>query len=167
MGMAHQTTSGTAAWMRATANPTSARPAAFVESAVVEPPAAGVRRTGRHVESADRADLPRRCACCGDTIDLRAFRTLPGRVRYFVCQEHLVSAIARLLIGIAMMLVGLWGIVDGGGAKVLLAFGLIGVGGLLMTWFAIPVRAGRSRNGWRKLRGICRATADEIDPASV
>ena len=120
-----------------------------------------VRRLGLILQAQDGASLPPRCACCGDSIELSSFRTIPGSVRYFVCREHLVSACARLVLGAVMLLIAGWSLLspllDGERMhrSALLAFGAVFAAGAAMAWFALPVRAGLKRDGWRTLRGIC------------
>lgn len=126
-----------------------------------------VKWVSGHLYAADAATLPERCVCCGDTVDLRRFRTLRGRIRYFVCHEHFISAISRMLVGgIILFFSGyqLMGRFIGGtvlGKTGMIAFGTTAIVGGILVLGAIPLHAGIRRGGWRRLYGICGAVTKD------
>lgn len=117
------------------------------------------RRDGGQLFARDGISLPQRCVCCGDTLDLRRLQTFPGGVRYVVCREHFIGAIAKFVAGLIVSCLALWQlaspVLDGRVPRVgacVVFLPLLAAGMALLFW-AVPLHAGPNRGGWRRLYG--------------
>lgn len=91
-------------------------------------------------------ELPQRCVQCGDTMDLLSTKTLPGRIRYHVCREHAVAAIAKGGAGLLLAMFGAWGFateminLSPGTVMTTFVYFLMMSAGLAVAYFAVPLR---------------------------
>jgi hypothetical protein len=145
------------------ATSTSAAPMPTAEPSTQASAESDVRTQGGALFARDRAHLPERCVACGDTLQLVRLQTLPGGVRYFVCREHLIGAVAKLLGGVVVGLLALWQlaspVLEGRLPRftsIVLFMPLLGAGVVLLLW-AVPLHAGRLHSGWRRLFGAHRS----------
>ena len=66
----------------------------------------------------DGATLPAACVVCGDNVGLITLPTLRGRVRFSLCQEHLITGGARAVVGLGICGAGAFVVLSGAGSSV-------------------------------------------------
>lgn len=112
--------------------------------------------------------LPWRCAKCGDAMDTLPVRTIRGGIKYRLCRDHVVSTVAQLLSGLALITVGVMAVMS----KLLgdPIFGLAGMafcflaacaGGALI-YRSLPVLTSRETEGRYRLRRLHAELIDDL-----
>lgn len=124
-------------------------------------------RDGRLIAE-DAATLPAACVVCGDSVDLVGMPTLRGGVRFSLCHEHLISAAARAIAGVAVLVVLAYLLVNGGGSRLsTLAISAVLMGaaaGLIAS--AVPVWTWRRKGSGRQLFRVGAKVREEIGRAA-
>jgi hypothetical protein len=117
---------------------------------------------------ASGAVLPERCVKCGDAMDTLPARTLRGGIHYRLCRDHVVSTVAYILAGLALVTLGAAAI----GSKLIgdpivanrllpICLLLAAAGAWLVYW-ALPVVTSRISNGRHQVRRLHAEVVDDL-----
>jgi hypothetical protein len=112
--------------------------------------------------------LPRRCVKCGDAMDTLPSRSIRGAIRYRLCREHVVSTVAYLVAGLALVGIGLAAVgsrLMGDpivGTKVMLLCILLAGGGAALVYQSLPVITSATDDGRLRIRRLHAAVIDDL-----
>lgn len=116
----------------------------------------------------DGATLPAACVVCGDNLGLFTLPTLRGRVRFALCNEHLVTGAARAVVGFGICGVAAYLFVVGSGSttsKLAISLFLSAIGATLIA-SSVPVWTWRRRGEPRRLMRVGSAVRASVERAS-
>jgi hypothetical protein len=112
--------------------------------------------------------LPKRCVKCGDAMDTFPSRTLRGGISYRLCREHVVSTVACVLAGAALVILGMavaWYRLVGdpivGNSVMVLCVLLAGLGGYLV-YRSLPTLTSGNTDGRHRIRRLHAAVVDDL-----
>ncbi len=106
------------------------------------------------------SELPRRCVCCGDSMNTISSRTFRGNIRYRLCREHAVSIVAKAAMGalvIALSVICIASsvlgdpILSSGGTWVCL---LLGLAGAALVYWTLPIKTSKLADGRHCVAGL-------------